>query len=254
MVPALGKAHQHSVHSVPYAEVSCRLRLQGSSTSHSLGVCSGSEGCWGSPDLFLPHGVCHCRRDPSWHWIPLPWQWCLDQLGSEPGAEHVCSQSDSSLGSGVLASLQCRDRERGEHMQNHHGTKVWSVGACGAARVLGSRICTGLEMGAGSPVPGLGTQQYLLGGGGGAASPSLGGQDQQWLLVTSVAEAVSFLCRVGCWSPRQQILQSPQLCTWQGVCSCHEGCWGPRDPQWQWLPGSSAEWATVDHTGTHLHW
>lgn len=33
--------------------------------------------------------------------------WGLDQLGSEPGAEHVCSQRDSGLGSVVLASLQC---------------------------------------------------------------------------------------------------------------------------------------------------
>lgn len=77
-------------------------------------------------------------------------------------------------------------------------------------------------------------------GRGAAAFPSLGGQYQQWLLVTSVAEAVSFLCRAGCWSPHHHTLQSPLLWAWQGFCSCPEGWWGP---QWQWLPGSSAQQA-----------
>lgn len=38
------------------------------------------------------------------------------------------------------------------------------VGAGGTTRILGSWVCTGLEVGAGSPDPGVGTQQCLLGG------------------------------------------------------------------------------------------
>lgn len=83
-------------------------------------------------------------------------------------------------------------------------------------------------------------------GRGTITSPSLGGQQQQWLLViTLVAEAASFLCRGGCWGSLQQTRQNPLV----GKLPVFHTAEGLLSPRWPGLPVFSAEQAAGDCSG-----